>query len=865
MRAFALLIGLVLALVWPAVSPAESATLPGPPSAKPDAVSTRRVQAALGKLPLYFIENRGQLDSRVAYVLQGRDTAVYFTAEGITFALTGRAQEHEAEPRQTRPALRTAAFHPDSAAVPERQRWAITLEFLGANPGVKPVGHEPTPAVVSYFKGPQEQWKTALPTYASVVYADLWPGIDLVYSGKAGRLKYTFLVKPGADPGQIRLAYRGVTGVRLTEAGQMEIATPVGGFTEDTPYVYQEVDGQQVQVAAAYVLEPASASDSHSYSFRVGAYDTSLPLVLDPVVLLYAGYIGGTGTDEGNGIAVDGAGNAYVIGTTFVTDGSFPVTVGPDLTWNGGNDAFVAKVNTAGTALVYAGYIGGSDHEQGHAIAVDSAGNAYVTGLTYSTEATFPVTVGPVLTFGGGTGDAFVAKVNAAGTALEYCGYIGGSGFDWGFGIAVDGAGNAYVTGQTSSSEATFPVTVGPDLTWNGGNDAFVVKVNAAGTAFVYAGYIGGSSNDQGRGIAVDSAGNAYVTGDTSSTEATFPVTVGPGLTFNGGFSDAFVAKVNAAGTALVYAGYIGGSDSDNGTDIVVDGAGNAYVTGYTNSTEATFPVTVGPDLTYNGAADAFVAKVNAAGTALVYAGYIGGSGDDVGRGIAVDAAGNAYVTGSTSSTEATFPVTLGPDLTHNGGADAFVAKVNPAGTAFVYAGYIGGSGQDSGHGIAVDGSGNAYVTGSTTSTEATFPVTVGPDLTFNGGTLDVFVAKVSAKDVIDIQGRLAIGGAPVVGATMQLTNKTTGVKTTTTSNAIGAYQFDPVEPGKYKITTKRWVVVASTSTVSGNVTVKGAPLVGAKVKLGTLNTTTDAGGNFSFSGVAPGKYKVIVVTVPVP
>ncbi len=260
----------------------------------------------------------------------------------------------------------------------------------------------------------------------------------------------------------------------------------------------------------------------------------------------------------------------------------------------------------------------------------------------------------------------------------------------------------------------------------------------------VYCGYIGGNDEDQGNGIAVDSSGNAYVTGYTYSTQATFPVTVGPDLTFNSpGLSDAFVAKVNAAGTALVYCGYIGGSDDDFGNAIAVDSSGNAYVTGQTYSTEATFPETVGPDLTSNGLSDAFVAKVNAAGTALVYCGYIGGSNDDQGNGIAVDGSGNAYVTGFTASTQATFPVTVGPDLTSNGLDDAFVAKVNAGGTALAYCGYIGGSGVDQGNGIAVDGTGNAYVTGITASTQATFPVTVGPDLTYNGGGVDAFVVRI--------------------------------------------------------------------------------------------------------------------------
>jgi len=696
------------------------------------------------KLPLYFIENHGQVDPQVRYYVQGRDTSVYFTRQGVTFALAKRDEEEGG----ARP--RPVSWTPDKPA----QRWAVKLDFVGANPEAEPVGEERAEAVVSYFKGARDQWKTGLPTYGRVVYRDLWPGIDLVYAGKGGRLKYTFVVQPGARPEQIRLAYRGASQVRVTPGGELEVKTPAGGFRDDKPYAYQEVDSREVEVASAYDLE------GDEYGFRLGAYDPRRVLVLDPVVLVYAGFIGGSGGEFGGaGIAVDGSGNAYITGITGSTEATFPETEGPDPTYNGGVlDAFVAKVNAAGTALVYAGYIGGSGDDYGNGIAVDGSGNAYLTGDTTSSEATFPVTVGPDLTYNG-NGDAFVANVNAAGTALVYAGYIGGSSSDTGKGIAVDGSGNGYVIGTTGSTQATFPVTVGPDLTHNGGNDAFVVKVNAAGTAPVYAGYIGGSGTDFGSslgdapmspgGIAVDSSGNAYVTGRTFSSEATFPVTVGPDLTYNGN-GDAFVAKVNAAGTDLVYAGYIGGSGIDSGTGIAVDGNGNAYVTGFTD-TFLGFPVTVGPDLTFNGGFDAFVAKVNAAGTDLVYAGYIGGSSHDIALSIAVDGSGSAYVTGWTDF-GATFPVTVGPDLTHNGARDAFVAKVNTAGTALVYAGYLGGTDIDTGTGIALDGSGNAYVAGVTASTEASFPVgfpvTVGPDLTHNGGTLDAFVAKISADNL---------------------------------------------------------------------------------------------------------------------
>ncbi|MBI3799874.1 MAG: SBBP repeat-containing protein [Deltaproteobacteria bacterium] len=385
---------------------------------EPGVGTKTQVQAVLSKLPLYFIENRGQLDARVAYYLQGRDTAVYFTATGLTFALTG-PEPGAPVPETPQPGalLHPVAFKPDAKSEAPRQRWALKLDFVGANPQVQPIGHDRAPAVISYFKGPQSQWQTGLQTYASVVYPELWPGVDLVYSGTSTRLKYTFVVKPGADPNQIKLAYRGATAVRRTEGGQLAVETAVGGFADERPYAYQEEgEGQRTEVAAAYAVEDQEGA--YGYGFTVGAYDQSKPLVLDPAVLVYAGYIGGGGSsfEEGRGIAVDSAGDAYVTGTTGSTEATFPVTVGPDLTFNNGgssdSDAFVAKVRADGTGLVYAGCIGGSGLDGGNGIAVDSRGDAYVTGGAISTETTFPVTVGPDLTFNGNE-DAFVAKVGS--------------------------------------------------------------------------------------------------------------------------------------------------------------------------------------------------------------------------------------------------------------------------------------------------------------------------------------------------------------------------------------------------------------------------------------------------------------------
>jgi len=392
--------------------------------AQPDAATDTGVEASLMNLPLYFIENQGQMDERVAYYVQGSDMNLYFTAQGVTFVLSGTGEESDS-----------------------RQQFAIKLEFVGADPDVQPVGEDRTEAIISYFKGSPEEWKTGLPTYAGITYPDLWPGIDLVYSGDASWLKYAFLVQPGADPSQIRLAYDGASAVTLNGAGQLEVSTPLGGFQDDRPVAYQDVGGHRVPVESSYALD----EEAHSYGFELRSYDLNMPLVIDPAVLVYCGYIGGSGDDYGNGIAVDGSGCAYVTGSTNSSQGTFPVTVGPYLTYNGSSDAFVAKVRADGTGLVYCGYIGGNESDAGRGIAVDGSGYAYVTGSTRSGNTTFPVTMGPDLSYNGGFGDAFVAKVNADGTGLVYCGYIGGGGSDDGRGIAVDGSGCAYVTGRTGS------------------------------------------------------------------------------------------------------------------------------------------------------------------------------------------------------------------------------------------------------------------------------------------------------------------------------------------------------------------------------------------------------------------------------
>jgi hypothetical protein len=485
------------------------------------------------------------------------------------------------------------------------------------------------------------------------------------------------------------------------------------------------------EIAGTYVIK-----DGHRVGFEVAAYDKARPLVIDPV-LLYSTYAGGSGNDYANGIAVDAAGNAYVTGATYSTN--FPATAGVFQTAlrTGSEDTFVMKLEPGGTALVYSTYLGGNGKDSGLSIAVDAIGNAYVTGFTDSTN--FPATAGAFQTRSRGFEDAFVTKLNSNGTALLYSSYLGGNGTDAGQGIAIDSAGNAYVTGTTFSTN--FPTTAGAFQTAPGAGfyDAFVAKLSPTGAALVYSTYLGGGY-DAGTGIAVDVEGSAYVTGTTDSASG-FPITAGAfQTTYGGGDGDAFVTKLNAAGTALIYSTFLGGSGYDFGYGIAVDTAGYAYVTGFAGSTN--FPATPGAFQTVSGGIyNAFVTKVSPAGTALVYSTYLGGNLADQGRGIAVDSAGSAYVTGMTSSPN--FPVSAGVFQTTYGGDiyDAFVTKLDPTGTGLVYSTYLGGSGVDQSFGIAVDGGGTAYVAGTTSSTD--FRATPGAFQTASGGGFDAFVMKI--------------------------------------------------------------------------------------------------------------------------
>ncbi len=620
-------------------------------------------------------------------------------------------------------------------------------------------------------------------TFGKVEYPEVYPGVNLVYYGKQGKLEYDFVLAAGADPKAIGLeletrnskleARKSQTANRKTK---IEIAAN-GEVRFHKPLVYQEQEsgvrsqksGSQAgaghsSLATRHFLDGRYVlSADNRIHFEVPGYDKSRPLIIDPV-LDYSTYIGGSGGDLALGIAVDSTGSAYITGTT--NSSNFPTKSAFQTGYKGSGDAFVSKfIFTPGTgtgtglALVYSTYLGGAGTDSAAAIAVDASDDAFITGSTTSPD--FPVS--PVASgtgaanafqtsYGGGEDDAFVAELGSGGDTLVYSSFLGGAGADFGQGIAVDGTGNAYVTGSTQS--ANFPTKSPLQAANAGGSDAFVAKVNFGGTALLYSTYLGGSASDVGQGVKVDSSGNAYVVGYTFSAD--FPLKsplqamkAGPADT-----ADAFVAELNATGSALAFSTYLGGTADDRGFGIALDSSANIYVTGESKSTN--FPTTPAAYQSSNkGLSDAFVTKLNAGGTSMVYSTYLGGTDSDQANSIAVDSSGDAFVAGFTSSSD--FPaqnavqsvlgITGGSSCGTSACPDAFVTELNPVGTSLVYSTYLGGSAADFGQGVALDRSGLAYVAGSTFSVN--FPVIAGASYQgeLKGVAGNAFVAKVDSAN----------------------------------------------------------------------------------------------------------------------
>jgi hypothetical protein len=649
------------------------------------------VASDYGQLPLAFEPNAGRHDESLDYVTASAAGSVALGERGLVLS--------------------------DGA---ER----ITVGLPGAMLE-RPHGLARLPGVVNDLRGADpDAWRAGIPTFERVRYAEAYPGVDIDFHGTRGALEYDFRVAAGADPSPISMDLSGADSVRLGRRGDLIVREGTLRVRQQAPFAYQRTEGGTAPVRSAFSL------DGRTVSFELGRYDRSLPLVIDPLVLVYSTYLGGTDFDNAEAIAVDASGSAYIAGLTASTDFD---TVGPIAGDAPQADAFVAKLNPAGSALVYSTYLGGDAVDGAAGIAVDATGSAYVTGETQSTN--FP-TVGAI-EGDSGAADAFVAKLNPAGSALVYSTYLGGSLYESPFAIAVDGSGSAYVTGETLSPDFN---TVAPIEGPSGQEDVFVSKLNPAGSALVYSTYLGGGAGDGATGIAVDGSGAAFIAGLTGSTNFD---TVGA-IEGDSPSTDAFVAKLAPAGSSLLYSTYLGGGASEIARGVAVDPAGAAYVTGHTDSTDFD---TVNAFEANSAATDVFVSKLNPAGSSLAYSTYLGGSEIDRAEGIAVDGAGSAYLTGRTESEDFD---ELSPLSRHGNGPPrapapglvpaAFVTKLAPAGSALAYSTLIGGTADEDGKAIALDSAGSAYVLGQTRSSD--FPL-VGPIEGDSPGNDDnLFIAK---------------------------------------------------------------------------------------------------------------------------
>jgi hypothetical protein len=692
---------------------------------------------------LAFEKNQGQTDAQVKYMARGSGYTLFLTSRDAVFSLTSRSAAGGAAERDaSRLRLKSSARR----NAEKIQTAVVRMQLVGGNSQAKVSAGGELPGKSNYFIGnDRNKWRTGVMQYARVSYRDVYPGVNLAFHGAQRQVEFDFVVAPGANPAPISFRFSGDGGLKTDEADNLVVSSAAGDVLLHKPVAYQEKNGVRQLVDARFSLMA-----DNRVAFELGDYDRSRELVIDPSVsYAYSTYLGGSLEDDGNAIAFDvdsnGAANhAYVTGSTLSLN--FPVQ-GTNAGPTGGGDVFVTELSADGTTLIYSTLIGGSASDIANGIAVDSTGEAFVAGGTASSD--FPTTSGAYQTvLPTAAQNAFILKLNKTTGTLAYSTYLGGSGDDTALGMELDGSGNVYVAGKTTSAD--FPSKNALQTTVAGGFVATLTPAGGRSSDLLFSTYIGGSTNDFASAIAVDLSGNAYVTGETQGSFNTTSGVVQP--TFGGGITDAFVTAIKPKGSAYIYSTYLGGSDIDIGNGIAVDASGNAYVTGQTasSSTSTTpFPTTTGAFQTTSGGGppgtyDAFVTKLNSKGTALTYSTYLGGAQADYGIGVAVDGSGDAYVTGRTYSTT-TFPTLNPTQATFAGTSDAFVSEVNATGKQVIFSTYLGSTGDqdtNTNGGIAVDNAGSTmYVTGNTTS--SSFPDTTGffqPG--YGGGTADAFVVK---------------------------------------------------------------------------------------------------------------------------
>jgi hypothetical protein len=741
---------------------AES-SVPAPPQ------NPRAVQYA--RLPLTFEMNQGQTGSDVKFLSRGQGYNAFLTAGGMTLSLRGSASPISNSANTGSASL--SSFN-QSSLNPGSSRQTATVQFalVGASRNPAVLGENPQSGKVNYFLGKNPaKWLTNVPTYGRVRYTNVYPGIDLVYYGTNQQLEYDFEVHPGSNPQKIQFAIQGASQIQLDAEGNLVLNLGNGQIHFQSPVVYQESAGHRVPVAGGYVL-----TDASHIAFHLGAYDSTMPLVIDPV-LSYSTYLGGTGADQSNGIAVDTDGNVYVAGYTSAID--FAVTT-MGTAASSFDHVFVAKLNPTGTGLIYADYIGGSNNDYGVALALDSANDVYVTGNTSSSD--FPTSVNAFMTQQPGPSTGFATEVSADGSTLVYSTYLGGETLDQPTSIAIDSQGEAYVAGSTASQN--FPTmnayqsTISPNQRDIYGSYGFLTKFTANGSALVYSTYLAGNTvvkvscgNSQTtshpdaaggcypppynvlNAVTLDGSGAAYVAGGTNTNN--FPVSSNPYIGTNSTGQNAdlgVVAKFDSAGNLDYSTYFYGSSGSPVGISaIAVDSSGDAYIAGNAAS-DGTFPVTSNSssicDITTYGTACgyAFLTEFDPTGETLLYSTFLGPNNLAIPEALALDTSGNAYVLTTTSSSSYQ---TTNPIESYTSASDMLLVEINPSTSTQVFSTYLGGSGADNATGIAVDASGNIYVTGYTASSD--FPVTPGAfQNQFSGGS-DAFVMAISPGSTLAV------------------------------------------------------------------------------------------------------------------
>ncbi|MBN1106060.1 MAG: SBBP repeat-containing protein, partial [Deltaproteobacteria bacterium] len=705
------------------LSPSDGMTRAGRPG--DPGIPHRQIHKKMSALQVPFIANEGQVAGDVRY---------YAKTFGGTLFVTRHGEMVYSLPEHSSPPGRGPERDGTSPKDQERRGWVLKERLLGA---LKPViqGNDRAETRVNYFIGnDRSRWKCDIPSYNEVSFGEVYEGISLKLRAYGNNVEKVFKVRPGFRPETIKFAVKGALFLTIGEKGRLEVETGLGTVAFSTPVAYQEKEGKREYVQIAYSL------GHEGYGFSVDNYDKTLPLVIDP--MLASTFLGGSGTDWSHSLALDGSGNVYVKGST--TSADFPFTAGAyDGGHNGAEDIFISKLNPDLTLLLVSTYIGGSGQERPGGLAIDGAGNVYIAGTTLSGN--YPTTAGAYDTTYAGGWDSYISKLNSGLNTLLASTFIGGSGNDDEVYALVLDVSNSrlYVTGKNFLGG--YPTTAGAyDTAFNGSNDIIVSRLDLNLTTLQASTYIGGSSQDIGAGIALDSAGNVIIFGKSESSN--YPTTTGAYDQTHNGNWDLVVSKLNADLTTLQASTYIGGSATDaqlTGGSLVLDSSNNVCVAGCPSSSN--YPTTAGAyDQTHNGGEDAVISILSPDLSSLQASTFLGGSGQDRATTPIIDSTGNVYVFGYTTSTG--FPTTPGAyDTVFGGSYDIFISRLSSDLTTLQASTFVGGSGADDAyHGdLLLDGSGHVYITAGTGS--ADFPTTAGAyDTTHNGGGYDVFVSKLT-------------------------------------------------------------------------------------------------------------------------